>query len=136
MISPVKIGIPGLRLRGDKVAKSSRAAPKAPPRAPGPTGGGGCFVAGTNVRTPFGDRPIQDMEVGDVVLSMDPADHDDWIAIDTRSGCVLELSSDDEAIDVLTQACDVSRGDEVEFEGEVWTVTDREMTACGPEEAR
>lgn len=37
----------------------------------GSGGGGGCFASGTIIRTPDGDREIQDIQIGDLVYSFD-----------------------------------------------------------------
>jgi hypothetical protein len=36
-----------------------------------PPSGGSCFVKGTMVRTPFGERPVEDFRISDLVLTLD-----------------------------------------------------------------
>src|SRR5581483_8365731 len=48
-------------------------APAPAPAPPAPVGGGSgaCFIAGTMVSTPDGDRPIDELRPGDTVLTWD-----------------------------------------------------------------
>lgn len=57
-----------------KMARGLGRAPK-PPTMPRPRfkPGRECFVAGTLVKTPDGEKPIEDVAVGDVVLSAEPS---------------------------------------------------------------
>src|SRR2546430_1566297 len=46
-------------------------APRDPPTpAPRPTTGGSCFLKGTKISTPSGDRLVQDLQIGDEVQTL------------------------------------------------------------------
>jgi hypothetical protein len=80
------LGVHGLAHEGDDPQASRDPALRDPPGGPEdprtglpcegdscPVGSGQCFIAGTEVATPFGPRPIESLSVGDVVWSHDDA---------------------------------------------------------------
>lgn len=94
----------GAKLAKSIVTRGPRAALGTPGCAGGACGvpGGQCFVAGTPVLTPDGTVPIEEIEIGDLVLSRDPTTGETtykrvvWLK-DPHQAAVLSLSlADDE----------------------------------------
>jgi len=66
--------------------------------------GGGCFVAGTLVATPSGERPIESLHVGDLVLARSESESDD--AVSARAIATTYVRPGHSLVDVHVETAD------------------------------